>query len=104
MSKKLQRARHLTLQIAEFVEAFNIEGCQLLLAQRLTLLTEIKSELESYTPENKALRAEFEELLLWIEEQDKQPQEKAEDFKNKYQDKLQKQKKTNFAIKQYTSL
>ena len=101
--RKFQQVRQLTERIAEFVEAFNIEGCKLLLEQRLVLLKQIQLELADQ-PNNKELADEFVELLKWIEVKDEQPQQKTLDFKNRYKDKLSKQKKINVAIKQYTSI
>ncbi|REL30285.1 hypothetical protein [Thalassotalea euphylliae] len=103
LDRKFQKVKHLTTQINDFIEAFNIEGCTLLLEQRLLLLRDIESEVTALSPTS-AERAEFTELLRWLEKEDKKPHQKAVEFKSKYQQKLSKQKKTNFAIKQYTSL
>lgn len=102
LAKKFQRIRDMTKQIAEFVEAFNVEGCTLLLQQRLILLEEVQNEVTS--AEGSLYQQEFEQLLVWLEQEDVVPQQKTLDYKKKSQDNLSKQKKTNFAIKQYTSL
>lgn len=92
----------MTKQITEFVEAFNVEGCTLLLEQRLILLEEAQKEVAS--AEDSLEQQEFQQLLVWLEQADVIPQQKTVDYRKKFQDKLSKQKKTKFAIKQYTSL
>ncbi|REL26038.1 hypothetical protein DXX93_05270 [Thalassotalea euphylliae] len=101
--RRARNVKLLTHRIAEFIEAFNIEGCNLLLEQRLELLADIQNEVAA-NPKDEALAAEFHDLLIWLEQQDAQPQDKVVELKAKYQLKLSKQKKANVAIKQYTSL
>lgn len=106
IAKKIQQVRSITQQIFEFVEAFNIEGCQQLLQQRLVLLEEIKSQLDTVDPvdiEKQKLTDDFNELLFWLEDIDTEPMEKVLALKQDYQEKLSNKKKANFAIKQYTS-
>ncbi|MBO9489062.1 hypothetical protein J7384_01675 [Endozoicomonas sp. G2_1] len=99
--KKFQRIRDLTEQIAEFVEALNIEGCQQLIEQRLVLLQEVQLELES-TSDNQ-VKEQFHNLLVWLQKHDDSPYHKACELKAEYQEKVVKQKKTSFAIKQYNA-
>ena len=100
LRREFQQVRMLTEQIAEFVEAFNIEGCKLLIEQRLVLLNQIRDELLNCSDD--LVQQEFRDLLIWLEKYDQSPYAKACELKDRYREKLSKQKKTNFAIKQYT--
>lgn len=72
---KLQQIRQMTERIAEFVDTFNIEGCQQLLEQRLVLLNEVQQELSENS--NDTLQLEYTSLLAWLAEFDKTPDRKS---------------------------
>lgn len=97
---KLQQIRQMTERIAEFVDTFNIEGCQQLLEQRLVLLNEVQQELSENS--NDTLQLEYTSLLAWLAEFDKTPFQKTHTLRAEYQEKLSQKKKANFAIEQYT--
>ena len=69
LDRKFQQVRLLSNKIAEFVEALNIEGCNELLNQRLTLLQEIQIEVEKLDPTaDNSIAQEFKNLLTWLED------------------------------------
>lgn len=89
----------MTEQISEYVEAFNIEGSRLLLEQRLVLLKELDAQVSSMN--DQVAYRDYQELLGWLESYDEKAYKKTKEFKQKYQEKLAKQRKTSKAIKQY---
>ena len=89
----------MTNKISEFVDVINIQGCNILLEQRLTLLKEIEQKVR-YSNDDELLE-DFKELINWLTVIDASSFKKSIELKKRYQAKLAKQKKTKSAIASY---